>query len=462
MDVRVSKCFIERFKMKKIIIILAFLLLLTACGTSADFSSESSETAECVDGDDQTDIKQTNTAVSEECNTSEEQPLTNHENAIVYYSREEVADIVARFPHMKLSDSVYLLAPKEIDHVSTFNSSTAPQLSPEEEIEEFRNIFSFFFPDHEFDEECFYAYAVTDGNNAAPDDPVTRFHSLSDKDNLEAYLNGTLGDPEYIHHLMYTEKNKPKESSVSLYYRSPFGNDFSKFNKGVLDKFEAALAGNTEYYASEDVNPGRYYECVSSLFPDSTESFTLLDGKEISIKDAVAFYENYINSIPVTEPPVFKIHVDRVDVFRLDDEHYALKLINSRMYDNIPFDYIWDGVNAGSGRDMSYGVMVETDDVDYTYSTFSSHRGFDETQYTEIVPLEKALRTASEELTDYVCFEVERVELVYRWNDEMNGKDVGEDRNPTYPSWKFTLYNPNDGIYRDAFVDALSGEVQIY
>ena len=77
------------------------------------------------------------------------------------------------------------------------------------------------------------------------------------------------------------------------------------------------------------MNPGRYYECVSSLFPDSTESFTLLDGKEISIKDAVAFYENYINSIPVTEPPVFKIHVDQVDVFRLDDEHYALKLINS-------------------------------------------------------------------------------------------------------------------------------------
>jgi len=66
--------FIERFKMKKIIIILAFLLLLTACGTSADFSSESSETAECVDGDDQTDIKQTNTAVSEECNTSAYKP----------------------------------------------------------------------------------------------------------------------------------------------------------------------------------------------------------------------------------------------------------------------------------------------------------------------------------------------------------------------------------------------------
>ncbi len=401
-------------------------------------------------------------AVSEEHVTSEEQPLTNHENAVVYYSREEVANIVARFPNMTLADPAYLLAPKEIDHVSTFNSSTAPQLSPEEEIEEFRNMFSFFFPDHEFDEECFYAYAVTDGNNADTDDPGTRFHSLSDKDNLDAYLNGTLGDPEYMHHLMYTEKNKPKESSVSLYYRSPFGNDFSKFNKGVLDKFKAALAGDTEYYASEDVNPGRYYECVSSLFPDSTESFTLLDGKEISIKDAVAFYENYINNIPVSEPPVFKIHVDRVDVFRLDDEHYALKLINSRMYDNIPFDYIWDGVNAGSGRDMSYGVMVETDDVDYTYSTFSSHRGFDETQYTEIVPLEKALETASEELTDYVCFEVERVELVYRWNDETSGKDVGEDRNHTYPSWKFTLYNPNDELYRDAFVDALSGEVKIF
>ena len=428
---------------------ITICFLLTGCRNS-DSLGETAASNDSMNG----------AAVSEEYITSEEQPLINHENSIVYYSREEVADIIARFPNMKLSDSVYLLAPKEIDHVSTFNSSTSPQLSPEKEIEEFRNIFSFFFPDHEFDEECFYA--VADGNNADPDDPGTRFHSLSDKNNLEAYLNGTLGDPEYMRHLMYTEKNKPKGNSVSLYYRSPFGNDFSKFNKGVLDKFKAALAGNTEYYASEDVNPGRYYECVSSLFPDSTESFTLLDGKEISIKDAVAFYENYINSIPVTEPPVFKIHVDQVDVFRLDDEHYALKLINSRMYDNIPFDYIWDGVNAGSGRDMSYGVMVETDDVDYTYSTFSSHCGFDETQYTEIVPLEKALETASEELTDYVCFEVERVELVYRWNDEMSGKGVGEDRNPTYPSWKFTLYNPNDGIYRDAFVDALSGEVKVF
>ena len=84
---------------------ITICFLLTGCRNS-DSLGETAASNDSMNG----------AAVSEEeYITSEEQPLTNHENSIVYYSEEEVADIIAGFPNMKLSDSVYLLAPKEID-----------------------------------------------------------------------------------------------------------------------------------------------------------------------------------------------------------------------------------------------------------------------------------------------------------------------------------------------------------
>lgn len=428
-------------------------LLLTACGNAGNVEPTPDSSGIASPG---ITSSETTSSVSE----NNEQPLVNHDNPIVYYTKEEAAEIIGKTPNLKPSSEMYLLAPKEIDHVSEFKASTSPQLPPEKELEEFRQMFAYLFPDHELDEECLYAYAVTDADAETSD---SRLHTLNDPNILNEYLNGTLGDQQYLHHLIYTEKQKPKENSVSLYYRSPFGNDLCEFNKGVFDRFVADKEHSSTYYAGESVHLDRNCKTVESLTPDSENVFTLLDGKEISIKDAAAFYENYINAIPTEQPSVFKIHVDRVDVYQADGERYALKFINSRMYDNIPFDYIWDGVDAGSDRDMSFGVMVRTNDVDYTYATFRAHRGFDEVQHTEIVSLEAALNAASQELTDYVIFEVERAELVYRWKETPSAAavQVGDDRCPVSPAWKFLLYNPNDGTRHAAFVDAISGETQI-
>lgn len=393
-------------------------------------------------------------------------PVIKHDNPRVDYTRDEAREIIERNSNLKVSnDYFYVSAPKMIDHLCEFTCGTSYQLPPEEELEEFKRVFKYLFPTHELDENCLYAFAILDDEDPDEEDLFkTRFHSLKNEDNMSAYLNGTLGDPTYLRHLMYTEDKFPREESVSLYYRSPFGNDYCVFNKGVCNKFTAIFNGDDKYYAYEQYrlnDPDFSFEFVGSYPPDSEETFMLLD-KEISIKDAALFFENYIASIPVTEEPIFGIHVNNVDVYRLDKERYGFEFTNSRIYDGIHFNFVWDGCNIdGLNRDMSYGVMVQSNDVDHIYATFNSYKAYDETRHTQFVSFEEAVTTVSEKMTNYVGFEVTRAELLYRSKSNIGtGINVGETLYPVYPSWKLTLQNPNDNLTYVAYINALTGEFQ--
>lgn len=184
--------------------------------------------------------------------------------------------------------------------------------------------------------------------------------------------------------------------------------------------------------------------------------------KEISIKNAVSFFENYIASIPVSDEPIFGIHVNNVDVYRLDEEHYGFEFTNSRIYDGIHFNGVWDGCNIdGLNRDMSYGIMVQSSDVDHIYATFGAYKAYDETQHTQFVSFEDAVITVSEKMTGYVGFEVTRAEMIYRYKPNVGaGNKVGETLYPVYPSLKLTMLNPNDNLTYSAYVNALTGEFE--
>ncbi len=397
---------------------------------------------------------------------SSKTPVIKHDNPRVDYTSDEAREIIERNSNLKVSsDYFYVSAPKTIDHLCEFTYGTSYQLEPEKELEEFKRIFKYLFPSHELDENCLYAYAVVKDENSEEQDLFkTHFHSLKNSDNLDAYLDGTLGDPDLMRHLMYTEEQFPREDSVSLFYRSPFGNDYCVFNKGVCNRFTANQNGEDKYYAYEQfrLNDSDFgFEFVGSYPPDSEETFMLLD-KEISIKDAVLFFENYVASIPVSEEPIFGIHVNNVDVYQLDEEHYGFEFINSRIYDGIHFNFVWDGCSIdGLNRDMSYGVMVQSKDVDHIYAPFSAYKAYDETQYSQFVPFEEAVITVSEKMTDYVGFEVTRAELIYRYKPNTGaGINVGETLYPVYPSWKLTMLNPNDNFIYVAYVNALTGEFE--
>lgn len=387
------------------------------------------------------------------------EPVVRHENPRVDFTKEEVREIIEQYSNLKVSDDYfYASVPKTIDHVCEFYNSTSYQLSPRENYDEFKRIFEYLFPEHELDMTCLYYNSHMDGGDEAA-------HRLSDEKVFEAFLNGEYEQSRYMRFLYYDECESPKENSVSMYFRSPFGNDYCVFNKGVCNKFTANLNGEKNYYAYEQFrlnDPDFGFEYVGSYPPDSEAAFKLLDDKEITIKDAVSFFENYISSIPSAEDPTFGIHVNNAYVYRLDDDHYGFELINSRIYDEIHFNYTWDDCTIdGINRDMSYGVMVKSDDVDHVYAPFNAYKAYDEVKHTDIVPFEDAVKTISEKMTDYVGFEVTRAELLFRQKpNESEGDQIGETRYPTYPSWKLTLYNPNDNLTYVAYVNALTGEFQ--
>lgn len=451
--------------MKRFLAAFLSTMILFACtACSGTQTSGSSEVLQSSDNSDTSTSETSNTIVGVE-------PVTVHENPRVDYTKEEVREIIDKYPNLKMIDKYfYVSVPKEIDHLCEFYNGSAYQLTPEKELEEFRSVFKYLFPDHEFDENCLYAHARFDDEDPNEQDIFKIiYHSLKNKDNYNAYMNGTLGNQEVVHNLVYTEEQFPCENSVSLHFRSPFGNDWCVFNKGVCNRFTTSLRGEDKYYAYEQFRLGApdadldiKFEAVGAYPPDSEETFKLLDDKKISIKDAVSFFENYIASLPSLEEPVFGIHVNEVNVYKLDDEHYGFEFINSRIYDGIHFNYVWDGsVIDGLNRDMSYGIMVESDDVDHIYALFKAWRAYDEVRHTEFVPFEEAVKTVSEKMTGYVGFEVMRAELIFREKSNAGAGDkVGETRYPTYPSWKLTLYNPNDNIRYVAYVNALTGEFE--
>lgn len=437
-------------KLTAFCMLISFLICCTACSKQYINSNASAD----ISGGETSAVGSSKT------------PVIKHDNPRVDYTSDEAREIIERNSNLKVSsDYFYVSAPKTIDHLCEFTYGTSYQLEPEKELEEFKRIFKYLFPSHELDENCLYAYAVVKDENPEEQDLFkTHFHSLKNSDNLDAYLNGTLGDPDLMRHLMYTEEQFPREDSVSLFYRSPFGNDYCVFNKGVCNRLTANQNGEDKYYAYEQfrLNDSDFgFEFVGSYPPDSEETFMLLD-KEISIKDAVLFFENYVASIPVSEEPIFGIHVNNVDVYRLDEEHYGFEFINSRIYDGIHFNFVWDGCSIdGLNRDMSYGIMVQSSDVDHIYAPFSAYKAYDETQYSQFVPFEEAVITVSEKMTDYVGFEVTRAELIYRYKPNTGaGINVGETLYPVYPSWKLTMLNPNDNFIYVAYVNALTGEFE--
>ncbi len=64
-------------------------------------------------------------------------------------------------------------------------------------------------------------------------------------------------------------------------------------------------------------------------------------------------------------------------------------------------------------------------------------------------------------MSDNVTFEVQVVELIYTTipaQDENGYIDIDNPSSKIEPSWKFTLYNPNDQLVYVCYVDAVDGK----
>ena len=183
----------------------------------------------------------------------------------------------------------------------------------------------------------------------------------------------------------------------------------------------------------------------------------------MSVKDAVKFYEDYINTLPMSHTPTTNVRVKEVDVFKCGENAYYYVFINTVSYDGINLSYLRMEDDCTSSSESynkfiySMGCMVVTDEVDYTYGIHRSFKMTEETSDSEIISFETAVDILSNAMVaDYV---VTGAELLYVPDMPADQRVVIEDyKCRTSAKWKLTLYSESDDLYYHCYVNAKDGK----
>ena len=440
--------------MKKLIALFLICSLLTGC---ANLKGESSIIQESLAESGDINVDKIRINIDDIDTPLPSSPVVfdnNREN----YTEEEAAKIIEDIAKFSVSEDFMADVPKQLDRLSTFDVvyPAYDRTKPEEKYRDFLAIFKYLFPNYEFKEQ--YVRLTANGDFEYFSGIYDDFFSGTDKyeDYPEFVYEEKQRDPDlphtgYITDPLPYEPDAPQDVSgynVALSAIPPFGSTYCTFNRGVLARAAFDTVGGDMLLLTDD------FDYIGEYYPDSEEKFRLLD-KEISIKDAVDIFENYINTIPVSVTPAYNIHVNKVQVYQITDECYGYNYITSRLYDEVPFEPVGtDGSDIVSGtppvQEPGIGFMIKSDEVDYAYNIFRGQTIENEQQYTGFIPFDKAVACCAENLTEHIDFEAVDVRLVYIL--ENSGKvNVLSAR----PVWKFTLFNPNDALYYICYQSAL-------
>ena len=290
------------------------------------------------------------------------------------------------------------------------------------------------------------------------------------RDNLEVLKSGGEGPVGLIYDEDILGGRTEWDYPIDFEIGSQIGAGYFNMNKGKTEEIYGKME-NGAYPMASVFEPKDYYECIASYPPDSEESYPLLDG-ECKIKDAVRFFEDYVNGMPYPkeEDANLGTKVVEVGVLKIRDGLYGYQLQVSKTYEGIVFDYIRNGTVTEGGSDYAScageAFMLESCDVDYMYSYFGVHFMDSVKEYKSIIPFDKALQITATSMTSDVVFDVISVELVYTAtpHKDSNGYVKIDDGHPSDvdPYWKFALYNPNDNKTYRCYVSAVDGSFKYF
>lgn len=388
--------------------------------------------------------------------SSEKAPLpegsyAKENNTRVNYTRDEVKEILSEKDNFTVADNFICDVPKEIESIKEFTLMYSSRQENDDFYKDFLAMFKHIYPDEPFYEDCIFWYKETW-------DEEGKYHHeiLPLAETKEDFLNSG-NSAKYMFYS--TNKKEGAERNIFLEIASPVCNDLYNLNKGVLAEYR----GLSKYAFLETVFPHRAYNKVATHTADSDEKYTLLDGKEMSVKDAVKFYEDYINTLPMSHTPTTNVRVKEVDVFKCGENAYYYVFINTVSYDGINLSYLRMEDYCTSSRESynkflySMGCMVVTDEVDSTYGIYRSFKMTEETSDSEIISFETAVDILSNAMVaDYV---VTGAELLYVPDIPVDERVIIEDyKCRTSAKWKLTLYNESDGRYYHCYVNAKDGK----
>lgn len=383
-------------------------------------------------------------------------------NEIVYYTADEAKEIIQSSTRFTVAEDFECSVPESISHFSSFTLGYYPRQDNAGFYEDFLVMFAYLFPDETVYKDCLFYY----GNNSKV--------SLDENDELvygvktvaEEYDRIMSGE-EHVQYYFYSPHFLPgqtskAENNIFLEFASPVGSDLSNFNKGVLADYYYESIGKENDVFLETWDANHFYPAVCTLPPDSEEAYPLIDGVSVSVADAVAFFEDYINNLPLPKNPTLDIKVVQVDVLQCDADTYCYFFTTTKAMDDILFDWYEQSTQIG-GLDYSYvmgtGSMAVSDDVDQIYGMQRAQVVYDEVMHTEGISFATAMQKMEENLSAQIDFEVISAEFVYCSKAVEDYSVAPEDYlQPTTASWKVSLYNPNDDFVYVCYVDALDGE----
>ena len=403
---------------------------------------------------------------------------SEHDNTIVHYTSEEAKTIVSASSDYKISDDCYFNIPKTINHVSTF----VKRYPEHDELYDFYRsymiMYKYLFPDDAFDDNNLFFFGKNSNGSEGYDKVKTIGKNFID------FLSEEKKNVYYMFYSPYFYKEQPLSTDSRNHFlelSSPVGTIMANFNKGILAEYISNLnqTPNNKFletytlpymFSARDSATGELVGFENDRCSiDSDEKYTMLDGKELSVKDAVKFFEDYINTLPYPENPNLDIKVTSVTAEDIDNGKHCYSFNCTTEFEGIPFDhthygtYIINTGNNGYESSVRMGYMSVSDDVDAVYGFCRKVDISEKSDEKRIVSLEDALKCCENSLTEYIDWELHSAELVYCAGNETEAESPYQYREYTVsPCYKFILYNSNDALCYSAYVDAITGEFSHY
>lgn len=228
------------------------------------------------------------------------------------------------------------------------------------------------------------------------------------------------------------------------------------FNKGRSHLYDFELGEDGETPA---VDIKSYY--VYNSDDNLDDVYPLLNG-EISIRDAIAFTENYLNNelgLEGEDDNIFlkveSVHVKKCNgVYRLSLQ-LRRELLGVLCPAHGPGDYNNGYVNDS---DYCYANMFETDSLD-SYHGLTRISSYEKsTEYNEVISLDTALELVSKRVGKNSTFTTEKIEFSYQNEAPW---DSANDDNLIRPCWYIEGVNSQCDLTTAYFVDAITGEIRV-
>lgn len=403
---------------------------------------------------------------------------SKYNNLIEYYTEEEARRIVTDTTSFGLFSECRFSVPKNIDHVSTFVKRYSEQDSLCDFYRSYLELYKYLFPKAEFDDNNLF-YFGTNSNNQNGDDQVKTVGG-----NFSEFAHEDKKDIYFMFYSPYFYDGQPSSNDKHNHFlelSSPVGTIMTNFNKGYLAEYISSLNQvpneyfletftSPYFFSNFDPETGHFSGFNSIEYDVNSDTVhTMLDGKELSIYDAVKFFENYINTLPHPQNPNLDVQVISVSADEINDGKFCYAFECTVTFEGIPFDYIPYGTSVlGNGNDgyepsVRMGYMAVSNDVDAAYGFCRSVEVSERTDVNEIISFENALKCCADSLTGFINWELQSAELVYCAGNGKKAESPYQSMEYTVsPNYKFVMYNFNDNRYYSAYVNAMTGEFVRY